>query len=219
MKKQWFIIIFFIAIFSLKAQVDIDTIDNRYREDQLYVSLTYNLLNNKPDSDTNSLFSGGFSLGYVLDLPINERRNVGFGIGFGYAYNSYSSSFLLDGDNNINVYETNRFKTQNIEIPIEFRWRTSTATDYSFWRIYGGVKVSYLFYSKSKFLFQGETIDLKNIVALKKIQYGLMLSAGYGSWNLYAYYGLSPLFNNKNNSANESLNLKDFSLGLKFYIL
>ncbi|SNR55119.1 Outer membrane protein beta-barrel domain-containing protein [Lutibacter agarilyticus] len=218
MKKLWLTLIFLICVFSLSAQVENDTIDARYREDHIYVSLSYNLLNNKPDSERSSLFSGGFSLGYIYDMPINERRNVGIGVGFGYAYNSYSSSFLLDIEEERNLYETSRFKTQLVEIPIEFRWRTSTASDYSFWRIYGGVKISYLFHSKSIFMFEDETIELKNISELEKFQYGLILSAGYGSWNVFIYYGLNPLFNNVIVD-NKKLNLKDFSLGLKFYIL
>lgn len=218
MKNQWFILAFFACVINLNAQADIDTLDAHYREDQLYVSLSYNLLNNKPDSEENSLFSGGFSLGYMFDLPFNERRNVGFGIGFGYAYNSYSSSFLLDVEEEQSLYETSRFKTQLVEVPIEFRWRTSTASNYSFWRIYAGVKVSYLFHSKSKFIFEDQVIELKNISELEKFQYGIILSAGYGSWNLFAYYGLSPLFNDVI-VENKKLDLKDFSLGLKFYIL
>jgi hypothetical protein len=54
--------------------------------------------------------------------------------------------------------------------------------------------------------------------ALNKFKYGAILSAGYGTWNINAYYGLSQLFNSINLDG-EELNLKDFSIGLKFYIL
>jgi hypothetical protein len=36
-----------------------------------------------------------------------------------------------------------------IRVPLEFRWRSSTFESYKFWRIYGGVKFSYLLYDKS----------------------------------------------------------------------
>lgn len=218
MKKISFIIGFLTCIISLNAQVENDTIDSQYREDQLYVLFSTNLLNNKPESDNSTLFSGGFSLGYIFDIPINERRNAGIGVGLGYSYNSYGSSFFMNVEERSQIYKTTRFKTQLIEIPIELRWRTSTASNHSFWRIYGGMKVAYLFHSKSKFEFEDETIELNNIAALKKFQYGLILSAGYGSWNLSAYYGLSNLFNDITVD-NKQLNIKDFSLGLKFYIL
>lgn len=216
MKKFTLLFLFLICVLHLNAQIDNSTVDSLYREDQLYVSLSYNLLQNKPESNGNSLFSGGFSLGYILDLPFNERRNVGLGIGIGYAYNSYSSSFSFDVEDK--DYDTNRFKTQSIEMPIELRWRTSTTSNDSFWRIYGGFKMAYIFYSKSKLELDNNTIIIKNIDALDKLQYGFILSAGYGSWNIYGYYGLSPLFNNITVDG-DKLNLKDFSLGLKFYIL
>lgn len=218
MKKIGFIIAFFSCFFSLNAQVKYDSIDSQYREDQLYVSFSYNLLNNRLTSDSNSLFSGGFSLGYIYDLPFNERRNAGLGIGLGYAYNSYQTSFYMNVGEEDELYQTSSFKTQLIEMPIELRWRTSTASDYNFWRIYCGVKFAYLIHSKSKFKLEEEIIELTNFSALQKINYGLTLSAGYGSWNIFAYYGLNPLFDDIS-VGDKKLNVKDFSLGLKFYIL
>ena len=52
-------------------------IDPKYREDQFYLAITYNLLGNKPDNVTQTGFSSGFHLGYIRDLPLNERRNFG----------------------------------------------------------------------------------------------------------------------------------------------
>lgn len=218
MNKRWFIIAFLISVFDINAQVAIDTIDYKYREDQIYIALSYNLMNDIPESDSSTLFSGSFNVGYMFDIPLNRRRNAGLGIGLGYSYNSYSTNFLMDVIDEDLTYETSRFKSQLIEMPIEIRWRTSTATTYDFWRIYGGVKIAYLLSSKSKFNVNDESLVIKNIDAFEKFQYGLTFSAGYGSWNIYAYYGLSPLFNDVTVD-NKKLNLKDFSLGLKFYIL
>lgn len=218
MNRKLFLLAFIICVFDINAQVSVDSIDTRYREDQIYIAMSYNLMNNKPDSDSNALFSGGFNFGYILDVPLNERRNAGLGIGLGYSYNSYSNSFLMNVDEKDGTYETNRFKLQLIEMPIEFRWRTSTASNYTFWRVYAGVKFGYLFRSNSKFQLDGESVVIRNMKALEKVQYGLTLSAGYGSWNLYVYYGLSPLFNDVIVDKKE-LNMKDFNLGLKFYIL
>lgn len=218
MNKRWFIVVLVFCVFDLNAQVSTDTIDSRYREDQLYMAFSYNLMNNKPDSDSSSLFSGGFNFGYILDIPMNERRNAGLGIGLGYSYNSYSSNFLMYLEEGLDIFETSRFTTHLVELPIELRWRTSTATKYSFWRVYTGAKFAYLFHSKSKFEFDGNTVIFSNIKAFDKFQYGLTFSAGYGSWNFHAYYGLSSLFNNIQVDG-KNLDLKDFSLGLKFYIL
>lgn len=216
------LIVFLIAsTLSSYAQVENDTIDEKYLEDQIYFSLAYNILNNKPEDANNNLFSGGLALGFIKDLPINKRRNVALGIGFGYNLNTYKKQFLLfqdeeDGDEN--EYETSKFNTHLFEMPFELRWRTSTATKYNFWRIYPGFKIAYLFYSKTKMKFNDETFVYKNLKVFEKFQYGLTLSAGYGTWNVFAYYGLSPIFNDVVING-EKLNLKDFNVGLKFYIL
>ena len=91
----------------------------------------------------------------------------------------------------------------SVEVPIEFRWRTSTPSKYKFWRVYGGVKLAYNFAMSSKFKDDFETVDTKNIQEFNQFQSGLFVSAGYSTWNLYIYYGLTPLFdelqlNNKN---------------------
>lgn len=222
MHKKLYIIVLFIGVFTTQAQVENDTIDYKYLEDQLYIALNYNILRDKPVDLDISLFSGDFSLGFIKDLPINKRRNIGVAIGVGYNYKSYKNSLeIFNDDPDIGVTEgtlTNRFRTNFVEIPFEFRWRTSTPTKYSFWRIYPGFKVSYLFYSKTKVSYEDTSKNFKNVSALEKFQYGVTLAMGYGTWNLYLYYGLSPIFNDLVIDGTE-INLKDFSLGLKFYIL
>ena len=47
-----------------------------------------------------------------------------------------------------------------------------------------------------------------------------MLNAGNNTWNLSLYMGLKPVFNDEFGKLNPELkDLKDFSLGLIFYIL
>lgn len=207
------------------AQVSNDSIiDLKYLEDQLYLSLTYTILNNKPATISQNGFSGGFSFGFIKDIPLNEQRNIGFGIGVGYAYNVYVQNLKISGENQTTVFElaedykTNRLGFNSIELPIEFRWRTSTAEKYNFWRVYTGMRLAYITTSKSKFTDSDVVLTTKNIPELNKIQYGATIAAGYGNWNLYFYYGLSPLF--KDAVFNEkNIDLKDIKIGLKFYIM
>lgn len=205
------------------AQIGRDTLDYKYLEDQLYLSASYNILRNKPVEDENSLFAIGIELGFIRDIPFNKQRNIGIGIGLGYAFNSYKNTVNLYTDEFNSAafkeeFRTNKFSTNLVEIPFELRWRTSTASKYDFWRIYGGLKFSYTFLSSAELSRNGELIKQKNIKALNKFKYGAILSAGYGTWNVNAYYGLSQLFDSVNANG-EELNLKDFSIGLKFYIL
>jgi hypothetical protein len=47
------------------------------------------------------------------------------------------------------TYNKNKFSQLSIDVPLEFRWRTSTYASHKFWRIYGGLKLSYLLYDNS----------------------------------------------------------------------
>jgi membrane-anchored protein YejM (alkaline phosphatase superfamily) len=65
---------------------------------------------------------------------------------------------------------------------------------YKFWRIYGGVKFSYLLYDRSLFTTNQRKSVITNNKDFNDFLYGLYLSGGYNTINLYAYYGLNPLF-------------------------
>ena len=117
------------------------------------------------------------------------------------------------------AFKKNKFYTHTIDVPLEFRWRNATPESYKFWRIYGGVKVSYVFANASKFDGDLGRIRYTNIDAFNKFQYGATLSVGYNTWNFYMYYGLNTLFDNQKLSDNSSLNMSAFKVGLMFYIL
>lgn len=225
MGKYCLIFFFLIGFAKLQAQVNNDSIiDLKYLEDQLYLSVSYSILNNKPATISQNGFSGGFSMGFIKDIPLNEQRNIGLAIGAGYAYNVYVQNLKISRNNQTTLFElaeeykTNRLGINAIEMPIEFRWRTSTPEKYSFWRVYGGAKIAYLVAAKTKFVDPEVQITTKNIPEINKIQYGVIVAAGYGNWNLYFYYGLSPLFKNAEFNEKE-LDLKDINVGLKFYIM
>lgn len=231
--KNYLLLFLFCIGFFVNAQND-DDIDKselykNYREDQFYISVTYNLLNNKPNGVSQTGFSSGFHFGFIRDMPINQKRNKAIGLGIGLSSNSYNQNIAISEiDNNIaydiidesefNVSK-NKFTTYLVEVPLEYRWRTSTATDYSFWRIYSGFKVAYLFYNSTKFKSDAGDEKLSNVDDFNKIQYGLTLSVGYGTWNFHVYYGLNSIFENSAKLRGESLDLKSFKIGLMFYIL
>ena len=84
-------------------------------------------------------------------MPINSRRNVAIGLGIGLSSNSFNQNMQINKDVSGNYtytilydsetpYSKNKFTMYLIEAPLEFRWRTSTASEYKFWRIYTGLK-------------------------------------------------------------------------------
>ncbi|WP_298508266.1 porin family protein [uncultured Kordia sp.] len=206
-----------------------DTIpDNNYREDQFYIGFTYNILQNRPSGISQNNLSNGIHLGVIRDFPINEKRNKAIGIGLGYSYNSYFHNLKAVKTTNGISYEEiesnesfkrNKYRTHEVELPIEFRWRTSTATDYKFWRIYGGFKFGYIFSGVSKFISNSEKIKFQN-EDINRFQYGLTLSAGYNTWNFHLYYGLNKLFKDGTvTSTGEQFEMNTIKVGLMFYIL
>ena len=211
-----------------QSSIDSGEIDSKYREDQFYFSATYNLLGKKPSGVSQQGFSTGFHLGFIRDMPINEKRNVSIGLGLGLSSNSYNSNLFISETSNMFEYSVlndsditftkNKFTTYIIELPLEFRWRTSDKVTYKFWRIYTGLKLGYVFHSTSK--FRGSIPDSNTANGdFEKLQYGLTLSVGYGTLNFHVYYGLNTIFNNDAILNGDSIDLNTIKLGLITYIL
>ncbi|WP_452223953.1 porin family protein [Lacinutrix chionoecetis] len=233
---KFIILIFSLCFFttiasSQEALVNrLQEIDSLYKEDQFYFGVTYNLIGKKPTGLSQNGFSGGFHFGYIKDMPINKRRNKAIGVGLGVSLNSFNQNIQISEsdvknenfqiiDENEISFTKNKFSTYMVELPIEFRWRTSTATDYKFWRIYTGFKLGYVFTNSSKFEGTPEDIKLTNISAINDFQYGLTLGAGYNTWNFYLYYALNPLFNDSASIDGKVIDANAIKLGLMFYIL
>ena len=119
-----------------------NTLDEHYREDQFYASITYNLLANNPNSVSQSDFSTGFHFGFIRDMPFNKKRNWAVGLGIGVSSNSYNQNLLMtdnSGTINFSIDDSglgnvtkNKFTTYLIDIPFELRWRTSDKKTYKF---------------------------------------------------------------------------------------
>jgi hypothetical protein len=233
MKQPCVVLIFSLfttLIFS--QEITSKVVDSLYKEDQFYIGTTYNLLGNKPKDAglKQNSFSLGFHLGYIKDMPINKRRNKSIGIGLGYSTNSYIQNMLIQQDNtgsfnysiiddNLVSFTKNKFSEHVLELPIEYRWRTSTATSYKFWRIYTGVKLGYVFANRSKFIGSLGELKYNNIEDFNTFQYGLTLSVGYNTWNVFIYYGLHPIFSDTAQLNGENLDMNAVKIGLIFYVL
>lgn len=232
MKKLFLILICLVfSVQMLKAQeTNEKAFDSLYREDQFYAGVTYNLLGKRPENLSQNGFSLGFHLGFIKDMPINDDRNIAIGIGLGYSANTFNQNLLIDKDGSGNImlsiidenntaFSKNRFSQHLLELPIEFRWRTSTPTEYKFWRIYTGFKLGYAFANSTKFKGEIGDINNKNIKAFNDLQYGLTLSLGYNTWNLYLYYALNPIFSSDIKLNGDSLDMNAVKIGIMFYIL
>ncbi len=222
--KLYLLLLLPMVVWTQEAQ---PTVDTEYREDQFYVGITYNLLLDLPTDISQNDLSNGLYLGFIKDLPINERRNRAFGVGLGYNINTYFSNLIASQSEggitftqeNSNEFQINRLTTHILEVPLEYRWRTSTPESHAFWRIYGGAKLGYVFANSSRFQNDERNVRFGND-ALRRFRYGLYVSAGYNTWNFYVYYGLDTLFKNNTLTENsQEITTRDLKIGLMFYIL
>jgi hypothetical protein len=202
-------------------------VDSLYREDQFYFGFALNTLQKKPAGLTQNKFSSGFSTGFLRDMPINKKRTVAIAPGLGLTYNNYNQNLAITESNGMPVYaiidsnteyRKNRFTQLSVDVPVEFRWRSSTYESHRFWRIYGGFKMSYVIYDRSIYEGAEGKIIIVNNTDFNKFQYGAFIAAGYNTINVYAYYGLNSLFQSAKTST-ENIDMNSLNIGIMFYIL
>ncbi len=213
-------ILFLVLLISTcaKAQTDSTFVDEKYLEDQIYLNLTYISLINTPPPISQSGFSFGLGGGFIKDLPLNARRNIGLGVGLGYGFNNYYFNVRFDLEEPIEDLEpvNNKIMLHVVELPLELRFRTSTAMRYKFWRFYPGVKFSYVF-GENLSLGRDGDFDVSEVIEYTDFLYGLTFSAGYNKWNIHLYYGLNDLFTNTLQN-DFDFSITDFRIGLIFYV-
>jgi hypothetical protein len=211
------------------AQEDISNhvVDSLYREDQFYINITYNSLKNSPNGLAQNGFSPGLSFGFLRDFPLNDSRDIAIAPGFGFSLSGLNQNLLIQENNdnytysilNENEFDRNRLSLYMVDLPIELRWRTSTPDSHKFWRIYLGIKMSYIFYNYSKSIINDDTKTITNIEDIKNFQASTYLTFGFNTWNFYMLYGLTPIFNENVFTENQSLKTSMLNIGLQFYIL
>jgi hypothetical protein len=203
--------------------------DSKYREDQFYAGVTYNLLSAVPSGVNLNGVSGGLNFGYMRDMPINERRNVALAIGAGFAFDQLGQTLFIGEDANDStifrvldnsvIYTRNRLSIATVEVPLEFRWRSSTAEEFKFWRIYGGIRAGYGYWIKASFKQTGNEVTQTDIPEFERLRLGATLSFGYSTFNFYTYYSLNPFFNDAQTIDGQPIDFKAFKVGIIFYIL
>jgi hypothetical protein len=229
------VLYFFPFLFPLVMQAQEEegiplVVDSLYREDQIYFGITYNILSGKPDGIGSSQFSGGFHTGFIRDFPINDRRNIALGVGLGWSIDTYGHNLFIGNSESGSAtrfaildrqrvdFNTNRFSTQAIDLPLQFRWRSSTPASYKFWRVYAGLRPSYLYYFQSKFVQDGERFRKADVPELERLRLGATLNFGYNTFNFHFYYSLNSFFKDAQVEG-EDLDLRTFQVGLMFYLL
>ena len=221
-----FIFLSFFSGFS-QSVPDFEAVDSLYREDQFYIGVTYNTLQNRPIGVTQNNFTPSFSIGILRDMPINKARSKAIAAGLGYSLNSYNQNLLISENNGNRQYsviqdgtlfDKNKLTLHSIDIPIEYRWRTSVPETHKFWRIYSGLKLSYLFNTQSNYEDSQTSYAVTGNPDINKFQYGTYLSVGYNTVNFNIYYGLNPIFKSAELNG-RAIEMNTLNFGFMFYIL
>jgi len=204
--------------------------DTKYREDQFYVGVTYNILSSMPSGVNSEGLTGGVNFGFLRDMPINKNRNIAIAVGAGFSFDRYGQNIFIDVDSEGNTiytvlesnvsFDSNNIKTGIVELPIEFRWRSSTPTSYKFWRVYAGFRLGYTFWNESSFKDSSNSISHTDLEDFEKLRLAATMSLGFNKFNFFVYYSLNPFFNEDAITTNgQEVNFNTIKLGLIFYIL
>ena len=216
MQKQHFLLLLIASLALAQSPAD-----SFYREDQIYVSIGYPLLIDTPEGLTQNKLSHTFSLGFIRDMPINSARNLAFGLGLGLNYNVVYTNLQFTDDIKSTIFVSgdviNQWNSVDAEIPIEFRWRSSTPTNYQFWRIYAGVVGYYSLSAKQR--TRAALTESISSLSVQNFRLALRLNVGNNTWNLTYTHPIDSFFDFDKSTQNKSLSqLKTAKLGLVFYI-
>jgi len=188
-----------------------------------YSKLT--LLNTPPDL-VEKWNSQGWQLMFMRETRLGLRSHFAFAYGLGFSTNYWHTNLniktLPQGGISYqylptdSTYKTNRFSANYIDLPIEFRYRSKSNHKGRYFRLYVGGLVGYKINSFSEFKESNYNVKFYKITDLASWHYGVFVRTGFWLFNLYAYYGLNPVFSDiKVGNAPEGLgDMHSFSLGL-----
>lgn len=221
MRYSFFLLVVLIVALG-NAQVS-DEI--HYKEDQFYLDINFSLQFNDISVFKQNGFSRSFHFGMLNDIPLNEQGTKAIAIGLGYGYMRLVNNLNLRKENQQFNYSfpsnrinlRNTFSTHQLQLPVEFRWRTSTLQNHAFWRLYLGYRLNYQFGGRYKPFF-GPAFSVND--QLNSWQHSLSVTLGYNTWNLRFEYGLTPFLKETiQTQIGQSTRIYPVQIGLIFYLL
>ena len=194
--------------------------EDDYREDQIYLGISYPFLSNAASEITQNKFSHALQAGFVRDMPLNTQRNLALGLGLGFSYNVlYNNLRFLEESESFELIsneDTNLWRWTELNVPLELRWRTSSSEVYKFWRIYGGITAIYTLNARQNYR-KDDASSLLSDLFLEKFRFALHFSVGNNTWNIYFQHSLAPMFKKPQIAENDLIkDLGNAKIGLIF---
>jgi hypothetical protein len=100
----------------------------------------------------------------------------------------------------------------------EQAWKVCIWVTVSWVRIPSSLQ-SYLFYDEYKLETSSGNVSISNNKDLNPFQFGVYVSAGWNTVNVFAYYGLNSFFKSGTKIDGNPLDVNGIRFGLMFYIL
>lgn len=173
-------------------------------EDKLVLSLTHDFWLDTPNDVDVRMPSLGFKAHFFSDYAFKDGI-VSFAWGFGVSSDNVHSNAMFvqesfeDGEVGDQIltpfpeeyeYETSKFNTTYLEIPIEFRVITKGRSPFKF---AAGFKVGYMVGNKWKIIDTEGKRKYFDFDHMNKLRYGATARLGVGKVQLTGFYSLVPL--------------------------
>jgi hypothetical protein len=198
-----------VVLFCLLAKAQNDSIriipfKDRY-DDKLIIELTHDMWLDLPEGVELQPLSIGFKGYFYTDYTFGRKSNVSFAWGVGIsADNVHSNAELVqeefeDGTTGDQIltpfdvdyeYETNKFTTTYLELPLELRF---IAKGRNAFRFAVGFRVGYLLTDKQKIIDTRGKRKIYDFDNVTRFRYGVNARIGVGKVALTGFYSLTPL--------------------------
>jgi hypothetical protein len=171
-----------------------------------------NLLQDDPIQMETTVFgSRTVNVYYQYEVPLgNFGLHIVPGIGLGLDRYKFANAFTLlqqsdgtvvfDDISELQDLKKSHIVANYVDIPIEFRWYSNPEDRRRSLHISVGGKIGILFDSHTKIKYDDGvevvTVKDKRTFGLNRFRYGVTGRLGYGVFNAFGYFSLSPLFEN-----------------------
>ena len=92
-------------------------------------------------------------VGMLRDYPTSKLGDKAIAVGLGYGFVRLVNNINVEQSQQSYLYNVpeaqralrNVFSYHQLQLPVELRWRNSSPSEYAFWRLYLGYRLSYQF--------------------------------------------------------------------------
>jgi len=195
------------------------------RGEWFHFSYSHLTLLNQPEQLTQSWKSNGWQIMLMRETLFARKSHWGIAYGLGFSANFWHTNLNISSIPNTSnreytylpsdsTYKSNRFSASYIDIPFEFRFRTRSNSYGQYFRFYFGGLVGYRINSYSAFQTGDYSVKYYKLDDLARWHYGVFVRTGWWLFNLYAYYGINPVFDKFDNTPEGLDKMQSLSLGL-----